>query len=296
MVTRHPVNLEGLARIHQRDLVRVDAYVKSARETTRNLYSLFLVSKGESLAGGVLCPDAPDTVRALLLAAQAGAGLFIFQRIEDPPRPFLLGDGPPVTYTTPVAPDYADVLTWTRAFYLTIVTRQADLTNELCRVTEDTLRGSGLILKGPVDTEYRFTELLKQVWHGPEFTRGALFHQVVADMEAAAGQRTKGGKYVRAITVPHLRVLRQLGERNADGFAAALEEAIQQHKKYWSSTEQLRKEFDGFVSMKLTAAAALAWDRGLRFQVESDYLPWSWVTGELFQGPAAPRSSLGSVG
>jgi len=44
------------------------------------------------------------------------------------------------------------------------------------------------------------------------------------------------------------------------------------------------------ADMKLTAA--LAWDRGLRFRVESDYLPWSWVTGELFQGPAAPRSPV----
>ncbi|AWM40247.1 hypothetical protein GobsT_12960 [Gemmata obscuriglobus] len=44
---------------------------------------------------------------------------------------------------------------------------------------------------------------------------------------------------------------------------------------------------EGWVSLSLTAVAALAWDRGLRFRVESDYLPWSWVTGELFQAPAA---------
>ncbi|WP_071529229.1 Imm49 family immunity protein [Gemmata obscuriglobus] len=57
--------------------------------------------------------------------------------------------------------------------------------------------------------------------------------------------------------------------------------------KYWSSTESRRNDMEGWVSLSLTAVAALAWDRGLRFRVESDYLPWSWVTGELFQAPAA---------
>jgi len=77
--------------------------------------------------------------------------------------------------------------------------------------------------------------------------------------------------------------MRKLGERDAAGLEVALTEAVIQHKKYWSSKAKRRNEDVGFVSLPLLGLAALAWDRGLRFRVESDYLPRTWVTGELFR-------------
>ncbi|MCE9534759.1 MAG: immunity 49 family protein, partial [Planctomycetes bacterium] len=91
-----------------------------------------------------------------------------------------------------------------------------------------------------------------------------------------------GAETAQYLSVPYYRVLRKLGEHDAAGLEAALTNALALHKEYWSATEDRRKEKAGFVSLPLIALAALAWDRGLRFHVESDYLPWSWVTGEIF--------------
>ena len=66
-------------------------------------------------------------------------------------------------------------------------------------------------------------------------------------------------------------------------FNDALAEALTSHKKYWGSTEKLRNDLNGVVSLRLTAAAALAYDRGINLAVESDYLPASWVRGDHFR-------------
>jgi hypothetical protein len=81
-----------------------------------------------------------------------------------------------------------------------------------------------------------------------------------------------------------LEVLRQLERQDETAFNAALAEALKGHKAHWSSTAELRKLLDGLVSLPLTAIAALAHDRGLKVTVESDYLPPSWVTGEISRG------------
>ena len=88
---------------------------------------------------------------------------------------------------------------------------------------------------------------------------------------------------VRQLNIPYYRVMRKLGERDAAGLESALAEAVAEHKKYWSAKAVRRQEKVGFVSLPLLGLAALAWDRGLRFHVDSDYLPWSWVTGDLFR-------------
>ena len=76
--------------------------------------------------------------------------------------------------------------------------------------------------------------------------------------------------------------LRCLDQHEESGFAAAMAEGLKGHKEFWSQKKN-RDEFGGFVSLRLTAVAALAWDRGMRFDVESDYMPACWVRGDHFR-------------
>jgi hypothetical protein len=131
---------------------------------------------------------------------------------------------------------------------------------------------------------------LKEAWADARFTRHPVFIEL-QELAKACQDRTERCQYVRHLTAPFLEVIRQI-EKGDDGqLAVALTNASVMHKKYWSATKKRREDLEGLVSLKLTAAAALAWDRGMRFDVESDYMPRSWVTGELFrQTPAARKA------
>src|SRR5262245_21103565 len=93
---------------------------------------------------------------------------------------------------------------------------------------------------------------------------------------SCTGRRGEHAKAVRFLTGPFLDLLPHLEQRDSQGFAAALETALRQYHRFWSATAKLRDDMEGFVSVDLTAVAALAYDRGVAFDVESDYIPTSW--------------------
>lgn len=278
-ITRHPVDLQRITTVFEWRRERLDRDLEGARVEPTGLYSFLGEMECIYQAGSVLAPDSPVVARALRLAAQAGTALFVFQQIDSPPRSFVLGEGPPVTYTKPAGRSCASFYTWMKVFHLCLITRESPLSDEVCRVPNEVFRHSDIV--GAADADYGFADLLRAVWSQERFTSHPAFIRVEAECRQRASDRTPGASYVRRMTLPYLQALRQLEQRDDSGFAAALAEGLEGHKEFWSQ-EKYREEFDGFVSLQLTAAAALAWDRGLRFEVESDYLPGFWVRGSLF--------------
>lgn len=71
--------------------------------------------------------------------------------------------------------------------------------------------------------------------------------------------------------LPALTVLSKILENDQEGFDTTLLEAVKLHKKYYKGKhEQLHSI--GFYSESLTAYCCLAYDRGMKINVESDYL------------------------
>jgi hypothetical protein len=278
-ITRHPVDVQRVTNVFQSRQEDLAESLECARRNSTTLDLLFRDASRIYLAGSVLAPNSPHVAHALTLAAQAGAALFLFQHIEDPPRPFVLGEGPPVVYVQPAGSSSAAFFNWMTVFYLCLITRQTHLTDEVCRVPNDVFRHSDIV--GAATEDYSYGDMLRAVWTHEHFTRTPIFVRVEAECRRNADTNRRKPNYVRLITLPYLQALRYLEERDDKGFAAALTEALQGHKEYWSHSKY-RQEFNGFVSVPLTAVAALAWDRGLRFAVDSDYLPLSWVRGDLF--------------
>jgi hypothetical protein len=288
-ITRHPVDLERVTTILRRRQERLTESLEKARGNPRAVDFLYLDVAGIYFAGSVVAPDAPEVARALRLGAQAGTAIFLFQQIEDPPRPFVLGEGPPVVYTKPVPAGSADDGTWMRTFDLCLIAREAGLLDELCRVPNEVFRHSDIV--GAADADYGFADLLRAVWTQERFTADPVF----AREEAECRVNAQGAPYVRRVTLPYLEALRCLEQHDEAGFAAALTEGLEGYKAWWSSKKR-REEFGGFVSLQLTAAAALAWDRGLRFEAESDYLPMSWVRGDHFRNKRTVPAQAPSTG
>ena len=279
-ITRHPIDLKRITTVYQWRREHLEQDVEAVRAGRQWLSSFLGAMESLFYAGSVLNPNALEVGKALKLAAQAGTALFVLQRIEEPPRPFVLGWWPPVTYTQPTSNNCASFPTWMQVFNLCLITRESNLSDELCRVPNEVFRHSDLV--GAAEADYSFADLLRAIWTQEHFTNAPAFARVEAESHQWAIGRTLASTRVRRITLPYLQALRKLEQRDSSGFAISLTEALEGHKEFWSSKDYC-EEFNGFVSLELTAAAALAWDRGMRFDVDSDYLPSSWVRGDVFR-------------
>lgn len=89
---------------------------------------------------------------------------------------------------------------------------------------------------------------------------------------------------LRRFLPSYICLLRVLEEDEA-GFNQSMEAALILHRDFWSEPDR-KNEPMGFVSYALTGIAALAYDRGMRLTVESDYLPGYLVEPVL---PYPPR-------
>ncbi|MGL4420956.1 MAG: Imm49 family immunity protein [Gemmataceae bacterium] len=74
-----------------------------------------------------------------------------------------------------------------------------------------------------------------------------------------------------------------LREGDRKGIEKAFVAALKSLKKYYGATPKRSMDTAGFVSMELTTLAALMHDRGLPLDVQSDYMPRSWITGEVLK-------------
>lgn len=62
-------------------------------------------------------------------------------------------------------------------------------------------------------------------------------------------------------------------------FEGALAHALELHKKYWSKGKQRTRDHRGFLPIELNGICAIAHDRGINFDVQSEYLPPVLVNG-----------------
>lgn len=92
--------------------------------------------------------------------------------------------------------------------------------------------------------------------------------------------------YTLMIVVPAMEVLFQIIDDDAAGYDDALAEALVQHRRYYTEVQPRTTEIakrprgEALLPITLLGLAAIAYDRGLRSSVESDYLPPSIVRGE----------------
>lgn len=73
--------------------------------------------------------------------------------------------------------------------------------------------------------------------------------------------------------LPALNLFLQFLKRDEEQFNAALVEALQLHREYWTADEDRRLTTDGAVALGPLAIACLAHDVGMHVDVDSEYLP-----------------------
>ncbi|WP_428069574.1 immunity 49 family protein [Chryseobacterium gambrini] len=87
---------------------------------------------------------------------------------------------------------------------------------------------------------------------------------------------------------PYVIAFKSLADDNEAEFNQNLIKAIKAHQEVWSQKKALNRggtplcrENEGFLSWNCTALAAMAYDKGWKLEVESDYIPGFMVDGSI---------------
>ncbi len=273
-IQRHNVDAQFSRELFAKTCKRLPSTLASARTASRNLDLLISDALSAAADGSVVAPQSPDIARYLRLASQAHAAFFAAAGIL--PVTVLLGDGEFVTYASAPEESTITVLRWIEGFFLAALSRDAASLDLLCRAPVEPMRRSST--RNP-EYRYAFREALRAFWM-QDIDPGAL---AVRAMELTDPDREDvyDREYTLYIDVHLIRLFFFVHAKDPD-FAGGLVLALRDHKKYWSKKGRNHLA-DGFLALNLLGLAALAYDRKIPFEVDSEYLPKWLVTGEAFK-------------
>lgn len=274
-IERHPINLPRFEKIYHDSVKEFHDFLASARERPSSLTLLLSTCSTVFSCGSVLTTAPPEIGQALRVAAQASAALFAMANAKGEPVSVPLG-AEPAKYASP-KPDESSTNAgrWLQGYLYATICRDKASLKLLCSTPLATLRASST--KSP-EYKYLLVDAL-QSWH-----RGQedVANRFIAAMDATDPHRPDiaDSDYTLRIDVPMITCLLYAAAAQPD-FGEKLANGVASHKKFWTLTEDLSEDWDGFLSIPLLAAAALAFDGHLSFEVDSAYLPMRLVKGEF---------------
>ncbi|MGW0394929.1 immunity 49 family protein [Streptomyces sp. NPDC003042] len=171
---------------------------------------------------------------------------------------------------------YANAGNWLTALWFVIICRDQPRMDQMCRVPLDVLRASGAEGDAYV---YHWVDALQTYWH----EQPGLLEKLTAAIEQSHPDvATMAPRdLLQCVLYPPINLFHQFLRKDHDGFNAALAEALELHKAYWSTPERA-SDIAGFLALGPLAITCLAYDAGFPIEVESEYLPVrlldrSWV-------------------
>lgn len=248
-------------------------FLDGAKTDPRNLSLLISTALDVAQCGIALAHDHQIACDALRLAGEASAGLFVAATSEDLPVEIPLGGG---TCVYQSRPDQSTVhaFRWIRAFFINAICRASGLIDTMCQTSASLPKRSST-----TDPEYRYlyVDALRAFWNRDAEAN----EKILSALEATDPEREDivRSDWTLKLDVPQLQHLYYVNNQNVE-FAEQFPKAVELHKQYWSSTKNRRNDWEGFVSIELTGLAAMAYDRGISFVVDSDYVPSDLIYGK----------------
>lgn len=285
-IPRHDVEIDvNLSKEnYERELASMKECLLIARDPHRvDLLRLFGMTAEHAYDWGLrIGADLAACAFALTVAARVNTALFVFAELTDPPRHWSLGDGYPVTFTKPVDESHVHAGTWMSAVGQSVVARQRDCLEFLLPITYERLAQSSTWSEEP-ERDYHYVERQRVLAAaaldpGRPIASGYKLH-------AAGAQPKRLRPSNRRELEASGRMVEALDAQAADAFNTALADVLRAHRETLSQTKnpERKRHSSALWPLGLIAIAAVAHDRGIPIQVESDYLPRPWVTGELFR-------------
>jgi hypothetical protein len=181
------------------------------------------------------------------------------------------------TLTRPPDESYLHVTRWLLAFFSALLCRDHTSLGFLAAVSSDRLRESTTKF---ADYGYFFVDAIHSFLAGADNTGDLLLKALrAADPERYPVSDPDAALY---LDFPVIQTFCR-AVTSDDRFGAALEDAVRDHERFWANRAG-PEDFKGYLSIELLGVAALAHDRGMKFDLESRYVPLSLVKGEGLKG------------
>ncbi|WP_440900913.1 immunity 49 family protein, partial [Actinosynnema sp.] len=215
-----------------------------------------------------------ETWLALRAALDAGAAVFTVAALEGRESAAVWMVDRQIEVSGPIPAHLSSAGNWLTSLWLAIVARDRGVLDSLAGFPVDVLRADPAP-EYVFDTVRLFQAFLRRSDGLGEALSDALRNsdpEVVTDPDER--------EVANLLRFPVLALFHHLTKPDSEAaFNAALVDALNAHKAYWSRTEERRASAEGYVALGPLALATIAQDMGITITVTSDYLPASILDG-----------------
>lgn len=253
-------------------------YVGYGQQSARSLPAVASNARQILSVGRFLEIDKSVLAKMTLLGAEAADCMFAAAQGI---KASMILNGLSVSYDN--RPDESELrpIYWIYGFCLNLLCRRSEGLDRLARYPVETLAESST---WEPPCRVPFSKCM-QAWHL------GMAAQKIGPMLVEAQKQTdpKGIPYRESVefVLTHdvfwIHLLAMLVDRDAQQVEQVLIKALEEHRNYYSSSRERRKDPDSHIALVPLALAAAAWDAGMRFDIDSEYLPMRLVTGEFLE-------------
>ncbi|QGJ70916.1 Hypothetical protein PBC10988_26190 [Planctomycetales bacterium 10988] len=167
--------------------------------------------------------------------------------------------------------------TWMNALFLNAICRRSRGLAQLTRMNLDLLRPEAAV-RHPPQLEKKIAAFQAFARNDPQVGKKLVEAQHATDPRLNQGFETE---FILAFDVFHIHLLALLIRGEEQEFEDVLYQALEAHHDYWKIENAESVSSDAFLSFPLIALAGIAYNRGMRFEIDSEYLPMRLVRGEF---------------
>lgn len=167
---------------------------------------------------------------------------------------------------------------WLETYFFNLITRDTKANTILCKIPLNLL--DECCEEAPQHFLFAAQAIQEMMARKPEAQRtlkAAMAGTVAPDRD---DEETETGTH---LWHPAYQCLQAMLTRSSDDLTEALSRGAQRHKEYYISDEERQRDSNGYFSLPLTAIASLAHDLKIPFDVESDFIPTTFVSGEIIK-------------
>jgi Immunity protein 49 len=186
-----------------------------------------------------------------------------------------VGEGPAFSFPQTGPTSSSGSFNWQQGYYLAFACREKYILESLVRKSTDIMRQRS---EGVNEYSHLMVDVLKS-FYGSYYESEDLIQETSTKLRAAINA-TDVDKIIPLtidgtinFALPAMELVAALLEGNTQNFNESLADALECHKKYWSSDEQLSGDPRGFIAIAPLGLACAAYDAGFPIEVESDYIP-----------------------
>lgn len=221
-------------------------------------------------AGAASVLGEPRAVQRAFLARAVELGRASFELAYDEGEVEITIDGAALRVPATGPTGYTEPATWHTVFGLALALRERSTVDYLASLDVVVMHDSATRVD---DYRYAMMVAMQTFWRGGDWRPHAK-EAVALSSDSGVG----GADHVPAV-LGQLALLDPIERNDAAAFSAQLTAALEAHRAHWGA-----KRWSGHLAAQLAVVplglAALAHDRGLSIDVESDYVPAWIIRGE----------------